>query len=183
MMHSNSKDNDDQEEEALLKALLLLHRKKTQSTAPQGGNKKFSRVVDHFEHRARRLEREKRATQQLLGYLTPGGDSPPVAKPGILEIVGKRGSHAAGHVRLANESDAPVTMFWVIGAPLSSAAAPPLRFTPNPIELASGQSGLVEISVDLSDWHEKGSITLPLECRSVARLERLQLVIRLEDPT
>lgn len=181
-MHSNSKGHDD--EEALLEALLLLHRKKTQAVAPRGAGEKFSRVVEHFEHRARRLEREKRTTQQLLGYMTPRGDIPPVvAKPGVLEIVGKLGAHAVGHVRLVNESEDPVSMFWVVGLPLSRTAAPPVRFTPNPIQLASGQSGFVEISADLSNLREASSITLPLECRSVARLERLQLIIRAEGPT
>lgn len=181
MMHSNSKGNDD--EQALLEALLLLHRKKTQSAAPEGGSQNFSRVVEHFEHRSRRLEREKRTTQQLLGYLTPGGDIPTVPKPGVLEIAGRLGAHAVGHVRLVNESEGPVSMFWVVGSPLSGTTPPPVRVTPNPIELASGQSGFAEISADLSNLRQAGSITLPLECRSVARLERLQLVIRVEGPT
>lgn len=177
-------DTDDAEREdesALVTALVTLHRQKARQAVRGRGGNSFSEVVEHFERRSRRLAGERHTTEELIGRVLDGAARlPPRPAAGVLEVTGKLGSKTSACVRVVNASEQAAEVSWVVGAALSGEASPPLTFQPPSQTLAAGQSGIVEIGVDLSSYAGSAEVTIPLECRTADRRDRLQLVIRIE---
>lgn len=173
-MFFDKRERDD--EEALVAALVTLQRRKERATGKPGND--FTRVVDHFEKRSKRLEQERRATNELIRPLVDGLLRLPAdAPPSLLSLAGCAGTRAVAHVRIANESGRPAQVSLVVGEPDGARSRAALSIVPNHFSLANGESCFVELAMDLATEEPPGTFTLPLECRASERRERLQLVV------
>ena len=171
---------DRNQQSGLFAALIELHRKKQQNRR-RATDSEYARVLDHFERRAERLHEERLLTAELVGGAFEAVRSlPRPAAQQELEIIGPLGGTAAGRFRVRNRSHAPVVVECVAGEALS-APSPSIHFEPSSCELAAGASALIRVAADLVVFRAAGSCTVPVECRSGHRRDRLWLVVTAVD--
>jgi len=168
------------DEDALVAALVALQRRKEKAASRLGND--FSRVVDHFEKRSKRLEQERRTTSELIRPLVDGlSRIPAAAPPSLVSLTGCAGTRAVAHVRIANESARPTQVSLVVGEPDRARRLPVVSIAPNHFTLAAGESSFVELAIELAAEEPPGTFTLPVECRTPDRRERLQLVVTITE--
>lgn len=170
-------DIDDEQKSDLIAALIELHRRKQRHARAKNGDNAYERVLHHFEQRDKRLRTELLVTEELVERsLGSARALPPPSVQQELEISGPLGGTAAGRFRVHNRSDSAAVVEFVVGDAFAG-PAPSLRFEPAYPEVPAGGTTLVKVVADLTAMNEPGSSTVPIECRSSGRRDRLWLIV------
>jgi hypothetical protein len=170
-------NSDRDSENVLLAALVELHRKKQRNAQRTTGDSAYTRVLEHFEKRGKRLRGEMLLTEELVERSLGGARAMPAQETQQeLEIVGPVGDTASGRFRVQNRASHPARIELVVGEPLAG-PTPTLSFEPAQLELHPGATALVRVVADLRVFREPGSCTVPVECRAGGRRDRLWLIV------
>ena len=164
-------------EAALFSALVYLQRQRT--TQDQSPSRQ--RLSEHLAERARRLNRERLLTEELLQRIADNPALLPRRVQRELQIAGAPGGTAAGRFDVRNRSGEPARFELVFGSPMDGEPSLPVRFEPASAELAVGEARRVRVVADLSRLGPGRSLTLPVECRWPTGSDRLWLIVSTEE--
>jgi hypothetical protein len=170
-----------EEEDALLSAILYLHRQKQRRALRAQPNSRHARVLDHFQSRARRLQEERLATEEVLERVHEGGRSLPPARPQQeLVLSGVARAISAGRLRIRNRSERVADFELCAGDPIEGTRSVPVAFEPARGTLEKGGTLLVRVAADLARCRPGDRLTVPIECRWRTGRDRIWLVIEVD---